>query len=413
MSDPANPSGSSAPPSGGKAGKMRPRPPLLDLEATAVQEKAAPQPDAPEPPREEASSTLPPDNTVPDESDDSAEDVPVPAEGSPVIRLALAAMLGGVIGAGMFALIWPYINMPASVQSSSRMEKRLAALESQLEKTDGFEKRLEELGARDAPATDAKVLSRLEALENAPSEPRIDIDQALGPVNGKLAELESRLGQIPEQVAQQAGAEAAQGSAGLQDEMRRLSDEVTRSLSANAQQATRNQMGYLALEIERALSAGRPYAAALDQLRQLSPRMDTAVLSRHAESGLPTMDALAARLRRELGSTPVAAAQPGQQPQTVWDSLMESGKSLVKVTPVAPDESAAPERARLRGLLEARNWPAIAASHQKLDNAAFEATRDTVSLVQARLEAERALAALHTSLFSAPLAAPSGTGAQP
>jgi hypothetical protein len=389
MTDPVEPPRSFTPKAGRAAKHMRPDPPMIELQAAAVEENIPVE-----------NNSLPKVDGASSEENlgASPESASALAGGAPASRtrqrvvhmaqLAGSAVIGGTIAAAFFL----------SFQRSPDIrtwESRLTAAESALRKI-----------STTAPVSaDVNLAPRLETLEGKFTQEEQHSKAALAPLTQRMDEAERKLQALSGQLATPPAVSSA-------DDLKRLDDQVAGTIRENKQQAALNRAGYVLLDMERALLAGKPYAAQLERIRPLMPQANLSKLSelaRYADAGIPPMEQLAEQLRRQVNAALLMPPPAKPQPQGVWASLWNSAKSVVRVTPVVPPEGASPERVRLIALLNAKEWSGVVEQQKKLDNAAWEATRGTAAQIHARLNAELALTSLHTTLFAG-AASPSSPG---
>lgn len=259
-----------------------------------------------------------------------------------------------------------------------RLAERLEVLEAGLAESDarpagvepervaGLEERLEALAGRietvaEAPAeADETTLARLEAL-----------DGRLEGAAGRIEALEARLREALAEV------EAARV---------RVGEETVLALAAG--------------QLRAALRTGSPYAAELEGLRRLAGRDEglaavLADLEPHAEGGVDSLAALQAAFP-EAAARAVTAERAGAAEED-WEALFWNRLSdLVTVRAVGEPEGEGTEAvlARAERRLEAGDLAAALGELVSLQGPAEAAMADWRTRVQARLEAEAALARL-------------------
>lgn len=271
---------------------------------------------------------------------------------------------------------------PAELESlrtvSERLAERLEVLEADLaereeppagvapERVASLEERLEALAGRieavaEAPAgADETTLARLEGL-----------DGRLEGAAGRIEALEARLREALAEV------EAARV---------RVGEETVLALGAG--------------QLREALRTGSPYAAELEGLRRLAGRDEglagvLAELEPHAEAGVDSLAALQAAFP-EAAARAVTAERAGAAEED-WQALFWNRFSdLVTVRAVGEPEGAGTEAvlARTERRLEAGDLAAALAELVALQGPAEAAMAEWRARVQARIEAEAALARL-------------------
>ncbi|HRN83693.1 MAG TPA: hypothetical protein PK857_02640 [Hyphomicrobium sp.] len=211
-----------------------------------------------------------------------------------------------------------------------------------------------------------------------------DVTAALGPVTGKLAELEQSLGSVVER-----------------EESRR----------ENAERIV------LALELanlKRAIDRGQShaYAAELEAVeKSAGSDLDLSALARFKETGVATPAELKAEFRPVMNAVLDAEAEPASG--SVIDRLMAGAKSVVRVRRVSHDPgdtSAEAVVARIETALDAGRLPDVIAEANKLSSQARAPMEDWLIKVTARDSVDRAIARveerLKASLAGAPDPAP-------
>ncbi len=342
-------------------------------------------------------------HVMPEKAQSESEKAPSEQKrsGVPGVFLVLAAgIAGGAVVYGLTTLLPQNMNSTAT-DNTAAFEERLAKLEQTASAQSG------DAGQQDVAAL---VERRLAAMNNRTAQDAAattaKLEQADQQLAASVESIQTQLEGIKEQMAALAAQSSGSPQAGaLQEEINELEKRLNTALAENQRQLTLNRSGGLILEIERALRYGRPFDAPLQQLKAVVPNLDTTALEPYAKEGVSRMHVLAAQMQNLLNSTPYEAVE-GMPEATenlgLWQQIRQSAASLVRVTPVAEISPESP-RADLKAALESEDWPAVLKKQQKLDNAAYTATREVAASLAARLEAEKALAALNTQLYSAPV----------
>lgn len=149
-----------------------------------------------------------------------------------------------------------------------------------------------------------------------------------------------------------------------------------------------------------ALDAGRPFAAELAVLSALGvdpASVDT--LRPYAESGIPDAPALAAVFDEALAALPANAPPPPTAGAV--DRLFSSARSLVSVRRSGAPPDSAETAAKVRSRLAAEDFSGALEAWRSLPPAAQEETGSFADALQARLDAESALAALQNRALMA------------
>jgi hypothetical protein len=368
---------------------MKPKPGVIDLEATEIEREAPPQME--EPPAAKAEEPI---------LDEQVLDAPEPIEDeprSPLGALIAAGIAGAAISLSAFVLLLALGLLPIGSSGDPALGNRVAQLESQLAAA----------SAKPVPTPVAPDVSGLrseiaglrqdvEALRNAPP-PSPDAT-----LQTRVAELAARI----ETLAQSSSDGAAV------DELRGRIDQVAAQANAArepdpaAQDALRMSKGASALaafaSVESAVSRGVPYSDALAGLRRQVPDADLAGLEAGAATGLPAAAVLARDYERDLESAP----PPDTQASGLADRLAEGARSLVRIRPVAgsPDadkiDPADPWSARnvIVTRLRSGNYAGALADRASLDAVAQKATEDAAAKLAARLDADKALDRLRADI---------------
>lgn len=358
-------------------GSLKRIPPTLDLKA----EQQPPQAESPQAAAMGTGRSSPeavaPTEALPQEFSPPPAEPPRPSgeaaarAGTPWPALAIAGVIGGLVGAGLM------FSLPRSGGS--------AATPAQLAELGG---RIDGLQAAVANA-DRKAGSAGEAAAKAASEV-----QALAGRVGTLAKAPAAdSGAIAEQLQRAEAALAASG-----ERFDKLTARVA-TLETQAKAApTTSPVGLaaarvvLAERIQRALAGGRPFAADLAALVKGGvPQADVAPLSAVAASGAATRETLLAGFRRHG-----AMFQREVTPQSdSWsDKLWGLASRIVTVRPVGDNGSNDPATLplRLESAIAAGDMPKAAALWGQLPEPARRASAEFGDALQKRAAADAAVA---------------------
>ncbi len=342
--------------------------PTIDLTATEVPAQAAAPSDPPQP--EPAQAEPPPSG---------AHEPPRHASFGAAATSIAAGIAGAVIAIAVLAALWAAGVLPAATQSNGE-SAQIAALQKQIK----------DMQRGPAPATDNKAIQALHQsvlkLESDIAKlPRGDvnmaarltaIDKAMNALNvsigsvakraddlaGKVEQTQKTAGQAQQNAAAaqkavadlrdsvQSAAKQASGAAdpahvaALQKKLDDLQAQVgglDRSLkgmgetigkSASADKAAR--LALSALVLRAAVVSGRPYKSELAQAKALGAKaQQMAPLAPFADTGLPSKQALALRLR-ELMPALVKASGAQQAPANFLSRLEANAGKLVRVSPL-------------------------------------------------------------------------------
>lgn len=391
---------------------MKPKPGVLDLEATEIE--SAP-PERPAPSAEaDLAADLPFSDEVP-EADPEAE----PARGTessaapheprtastarektpprvPVASLVAAALGGAALALAAFFVLVSSGLLPLAPDDGA-LAARVAGLEAELRKAQ----------QSPPPAPDDNALrAEISSLKSEIAMLR-DQASALPPpdtaVQTRLAEIGSQLDQLSRSAADHPAMDAVERLSARLDE---LSAEVSARPAPDVEEAVADARSAAALAavaaLESAVARGVPYADALASVRNRIPAAPVAALEAQAERGLPPAALLADRLKASLDRAPA----PRSTATNLVDRLKEGAFSLVRVRPVdgsVPDISADDPwsiRSAVSARLDQQDYAAALADWEKLDPAAREATKTEADALKARLAADAALDDLRAAALS-------------
>lgn len=142
--------------------------------------------------------------------------------------------------------------------------------------------------------------------------------------------------------------------------------------------------------LKAAIDRGQPFAAELETLAAIAPDLpQIGDLRAHAETGVPTRDAILAEVDSAANAM-IAAASPGDPNAGYFDQLLNSAASLVTVRPVgAVQGEGVPETtARIEAALRAGDLNAALAEYATLPDAAKAAGSAFAGKIKARLDVE-------------------------
>ena len=341
-------------------------------------------------------------------------------------RRAFGAVVVLIVVFAAGVALWPFLlpglglSLPAGLMSlEPEVEERIAALEARLAEGDRVSRALHGETARLAEAV-AALEQRLEGAEEADVSPdldrlRADMNQlgarleaiearpflpAEGPVGAGQEELTARLGAVEDALA--GAAEQAAGTADL----RRQSKEMGARLSAFEEAALvgsgREAALALALalgQLRQALGGSAPYSGALSTVEVLAGHDEAlaaplAVLARHAQAGVSTVDRLDARFAAIAGD--IVRAEASGAPEGWLGAARERLSALITVRRVGEIEGGDAEArvARAEARLGRGDLAAAVAEVEGLDGAPAGVVAGWLDAARARLAAEAGLAAL-------------------
>ncbi len=234
-----------------------------------------------------------------------------------------------------------------------------------------------------------EIETAVAALRQASNAAPVD----LGPVNEKIAALDTLVKSTGETATAQEGRLAA-----LEQSISQLSSKV----DAQASQP-RIALAIAASALKAALDRGAPFAAELDTFAAIVPDApEIGPLRAFAEKGVPTRADIAAQT--EAAATAMVAADvPVSKDEGVFARLLTSAESLVKVRPVgAVAGTGVPETvARMEVAVTQGDYAKALAEYDTLPEAAKAAGADFAGKLRARIEAEKQVDALVSSAMKA------------
>lgn len=349
-----------------------------DQAATPVREDAPPSADAPTPEAVLPTEALPQEFRAPRAGSAAADSEVPPAEvekrGLPWPALALAGLVGGVVGAGLVLLAGSRTTPAVTVEEVAALRSRIDGLQNA------------------ATALDRKASAASEAAAKAGSEAQSAVARASelaktqAPEAGALAALGDQ--------AKQAVAAAAALTQRVDSTAARLDsvETMAKTAAAPSQQAMAAARIVLAGRIQSAIASGRPFAADVAALVKGGvPGEQAAALNAVAAAGAPTREALLAQFRthRALFAREVAPASGDWQ-----DRILGLASRIVTIRPVgdtgANDPATLP--IRLENGLASGDITAAAALWRQLPEPARRASADFGANLEKRAAADAAIA---------------------
>jgi uroporphyrinogen-III synthase len=358
---------------------------------------AAPPPNAPPPPPPEA---LPPPH------------IPRQRSVSGAYALAIAALAIAAVTFGRE--VWLERNSVPAAAPAADLVLRLAAVERQLanppprpesaadprvaaigERLAGIERRVGEIAAAPAASVTPDQLSalqrRIQSLESA-SAPSVD--------TGQIANLSAETTRLREELAR------------LQEEVSALSLVVGDLMKADRAAAKRNDALLLAIgQLREAMARGGSFAPELASLQALAdndPSFGPAIntLAAHAARGVKTR----AQLRDEFARVAPAilrSASTGAS-ESWWQAPIDRLSNLVSVRKIGDVAGDMPDAiaARAEYRLSEDDLAGAVSAVERLSGAPADAARAWLTDARARLDAERAIAALSAQALKAGANAP-------
>lgn len=376
-----SPGGKSGRKSGTKSGRT---PPTIELTA---QEAAEASPETATSPADVAPEAVLPTEALPQEftgtagrgaasGEDAAAAAAAPPEParSRLPALALAGLVGGVVGAGL-------VMLAISRMTPAVAPEQIAALQSRLDTLQGA---AAELDRKAAAASEAAAKAGAAAL--AATARASEVAAAQAPDAAAIAGLNAQ--------AQRAEAAASTARQMLEQASARIGNVETlaKAAAAPSPQALAAARIVLAERVQSALASGQPFAGDVAALAKGggSPEQ-LAALNAVAASGAPTRDALLTQLRshRAMFARELMPASAGWQ-----DRLLGLASRIVSIRPVgetgANDPATLPMR--LETAIAKGDIVAAAALWGQLPEPARRASADFGQALQSRAAADAAIA---------------------
>lgn len=302
----------------------------------------------------------------------------------------------------------------------SEVEQRISALEQavgELRQQDGQAAGGE--GGQDLARRVTQVEQQVQQVQQAQQEPR---ESGLEDLRRRLDQMAQRIGQLSDQAQQaQSLAEAqnrnAAAIAALETEANRLASEISaaseRAAGAEAAVSRRNTadaeteaLVLAAGQLRSALQGSGDFADELQVVRQLGgadPQVREALseIAPLSDSGVPTVSQLASRFDRLASGIVRAGQQEGPQPW--YEKAANRVSSLITVRRVAGEvegDSAAAIVSRAEARLQENDLEGAVAQVGTLEGPAAEVAAPWLRDANARLAADRAVAALTRQAIS-------------
>ncbi|HEY5795368.1 MAG TPA: uroporphyrinogen-III synthase [Bosea sp. (in: a-proteobacteria)] len=298
---------------------------------------------------------------------------PEPA-GSRLPALALAGLVGGVVGAGLVMLAMSRMTPAVTAEQVAQLQGRLDALQGAAT----------ELDRKAAAASDAAA--KAGAAAQAATARVNEVAAAQAPEPGAIAGLNAQ--------AQRAEAAATAVGQQLERVAARIGtvETLAKAAAAPSPQALAAARIVLAERVQSALASGQPFAGDVAALAKGggSPEQ-LAALNAVATTGAPTKDALLSQLRthRAMFARELLPASAGWQ-----DRLLGLASRIVSIRPVgdtgANDPATLPMR--LENALAKGDNVAAAALWAQLPDPARRASADFGGALQKRAAADAAIA---------------------
>lgn len=318
----------------------------------------------------------------------SAKNGPLPPDSSFNIRGFATHMAAGVVG-GVIALIigyfvyWGGESSALSPEEAQRLrgeiadaEKRISAFEGELRQTSAKAAQLEPAadGIDRLQQTVAALSERISAIEGRPGAATISektVQQSIDPLTARLNEVEEKLGRV----------------AKAQDEMQ------TNSRGAALALALYN--------LRRAANEGKPYAAELLSVAELSPvPLDLAVLEKYRDQGVPSLEQLIAKFDSAANEALDAENQPATG--SFASELWSKARSFVRVRRKGdvPGNSTPAILARIEYRLKAGDLRSALSETEQLQGSAAMAVEAWKAELEAKLAADEALSKVESKLLT-------------
>lgn len=315
---------------------------------------------------------------------------PGPAPTSDGLSAFLTHMAAGTLGAIAAFIIAYYAGITQGRPTASgtadtalmraqivKTEQRIGALEKALGEANAKVGQLAGAGeeGRALKQQLATVTERLDRVESRPAATALAPEamrETLDPLNAKLTDLEGKLSSVA----------------------KAQSDLHTNSKAAALAVSFYN--------LRRAASEGRPYAAELRSVAQMSPvPLDLAALSASGEQGVPSLEELTA----DFNTAATAAIDAENQPtdQSTASELWSKAKSFIRVRRKGdvPGDTTGAILARVEHRLNAGNLAASIQEAAQLQGPAAAAFSPWLEKLKAKRVADEALARVEATLLSA------------
>ena len=312
--------------------------------------------------------------TVHDKPEPATPTLPTEPARSRLPGLALAGLVGGVVGAGLVMLAMSRMTPAVSPEQIAQLQSRLDSLQTAAT-------------ALDRKATTAsETATKAGAAAQAATARAEELARAQAPDAGAIAELN----------AQAKRAEAAAGAIGqrLEQNAARIGtvETLAKAAAGPSPQGLAAARIVLAERVQSALASGQPFASDVAALAKGGGAPEQlAALNAVATSGAPTKDALLSQLRahRTMFARELMPASAGWQ-----DRLLGLASRIVSIRPVgdtgADDPATLP--IRLDNAIAKGDIVAAAALWGQLPEPARRASADFGDALQKRAAADAAIA---------------------
>ena len=429
--------------------------PAQTIEGTATEVKIEPAPSetaSAEPQAEaEKSATHPAGEKAPSHEAGSPPP-PRPGRVRSFFSHSVAGLVGGLVGVAALAFAWGGLDLgqegqpqpdiaalegrlaklesaPApSVddQALAKLDSRIVALEGSIKemspKLDGLAGRVAQLEtslktlAETASEGGSVATAAAIAQQIAEAEQRLDAKIAAALAEGKgasasaleqmrreIAELKAKFGALAEAELGTGGSPDIEPElAALTERIAKLEATLPEIVSAIDKESAGVKSAAVAIafaNLRAAVSDGRPYAAELDTISTLAPSVgDLGVLPAYAETGIPTVPALARSFDAARNNALAAPAAGG----SLVDNLLASAQSLVKIRPIdeaTTSDGPAAALARAKAALDQGDLAAAVKDVEALDDATRDAFSAWLGQARARLGADQTLTRLEGVLL--------------
>ncbi|MGC4024927.1 MAG: phage tail protein [Mesorhizobium sp.] len=319
---------------------------------------------------------------------------PVPAKQGSMSNIA-AGLIGAVLALGGFYGLQAagVVGSPggaAFAPSLEPVESQISALKSELDslkaapvadsglasaldqlKSDvaGLQSAVQSGGAGDGAAV-AALDERIKKLETAPAVAQ--------DVESKIAEVESKVTSAVDAVA---NSDARIGT--LEQSLSALTGKVEQQASQ-----PKVALAIAAAALKSAVDRGGPFAAEAETFAAIAPNApELAALRQYADQGVATEADLVASFPQAADAM-IAASEPENPNAGVWQRLMDSAQSVVKVRPVGSVEGDQPGArvARMEVALKAGDLQKALAEYDGLPEAAKQAGASLADRIKGRIE---------------------------
>jgi hypothetical protein len=336
-----------------------------------------------------------------DKSSDAAQ-LPVVTQSEPRSTGTMAALMGGVLAAGIGfgAAYWilPQLNLLEHPRDNTALDARITAGENDLQ---ALAQRLDDLPQPDTDAQDA----RLDQMQTSIA----DLSDQTSNLTDRLADLATRLQTVESRPAGTGGAVSSGEISALQDALSTQADQIaalqtkldadeTARAEAAQAAATATLRRAAVSQIRTAVDTGADFAPALADLEQTGLSVPDAL--RAASEGVPTQSSLQetfAPAARAALAAARASGETGKEGGSKFWSFMGDQLGARSLEPrEGPGTDATLSRAEA-ALRAARLEDALAEIDTLSDPARAEMT-DWAATARSRLEATQALDALSAEL---------------